>query len=480
MKKLFLLIFFLLPLPVLGIFFTPQAHAAALFSLSDIIGTSRPSPSSPLSANGASGVTQVSIFDNGSRFLASDSAQIFRTSTGAYADASVNVASQSAALTTVYFGEATGALGQNGTDVLMVPITAMHKLQFTVPGGIPASGKVIITFPGSGSNTASPSATQFAFNGLNATGGLPSTIVTNNITCNTNSSVAAPTITCETTSAVSANTQITFLIGCSAQSGGNCSTAAPRMINPTKSAAAGTADTWLVAVETKDSANVTIDSGKTRIGTVDAVRVQATIDPTLTVTIAGLTSSDNNNTVGAGTCGSETSVNTGINATATTVSLGVLANGILSRSAQSITVSTNAANGYVITSTSSGSLRNFATGFAIADANGGVLTANDTPAPAVMASGTPAFGISPCGTRVSTSSPNWGASGNTATLTGTQARFSNPYNTGVNSYYATLASYTGGAVSSEVTVVRYGATIAGTTPAGEYITYFTYVVTPTF
>lgn len=444
----------------------PRTHAATLSNIKDTITTSRPSAASPLSADAASGVGQVSIFNNGSRFLASDSAKIIRNS-GTFIDSAITVASQSAALTSVYFADTLGAAAQNGTDVLMVPVTAKHTITFNTVTTIPASGKIIVTFPGSANNTASPSATAFAFNNL-----VTGNVTVSGATCSgATLVVSSPTITCTVASLVAGGTAITVTVGSST----------PALINPTKSAAAGTADTWTITVKTTDASDVDLDSASVKIGTVDSVQVQATVDPSLTVTIAGLTSGNNNNTVGGGTCGSESSVNVGVNATATFVNLGALGSGVLSRSAQSITVSTNAANGYAISATSSGRFINPESGFWITDANGGDgLTANDTPAPAVMTSGTPAYGISPCGSRVSTSAPNWGASGNTATFTGTPARFSNPWNSGTNSYYATLASYSSGAVASDVTVVRYGATISGTTPAGTYRNFFTYVVTPTF
>lgn len=474
---------FILPLIILllGLFFTNKANAASLANISDTITTSRPSASAPLASNQAASAGQVTINDNGSIFLASDSA-ILWPDTGETLN-TVNVASMSAANTPsanqriVYFTN-TAANTHHAGDPITTAISAMHKIRFTTIAAIPASGKVVITFPGSGVNTASPSATTFAFNGLNATGGLPSTIVTNNITCNTNSSVSAPNITCETTGSVAANTTITFLIGCTVQSGGECTTASPRMINPTKTAAAGTADTWKISVKTQDASAtpIDLDTGSAKIGTVEAVQVQGTVEPTLTFTIAGLANSTNYNS-SASQCGSETS-NSGVDSTATFVNLGVLSNGYISKAGQTLTVSTNGSAGYAITATSSGRFINPASGFWIPGANSDTaLTANDTPVPTSIVAGTPEFGISPCGIRVPTASPNWGGTGQTVA---SGALFSNPWNTGTNSYYATIASYTGGAVTSEVTVIRYASTVSGTTPAGIYSNYFTYVATATF
>lgn len=386
----------------------------------------------------------------------------------------VSVSSNSSYSTRTLYFTSPISNSHHAGDPVTVPITAVHSVSFTSTNPVPSSGKIVLTFPGLGDSSASPSASTFAFNGLS-----PPNVVANGASCTF--TVSAPTITCTLGSSLAAGTAVSILVGCSAQSGGNCTTPVPSLINPTKTAAGGSADIWKLSIQTQDSGGVVIDNSTVAIGTVESIQVQGKVDPTLTVTIAGLTSGDNNNTIAGGTCGSESSVNVGVNATATFINFGALGTGILSRSAQSITVTTNAANGYAIAATSSGRLVNPETGYWITDANGGNgLTANDTPAPAVMVSGTAAFGISPCGQRVSSSSPNWGSNPNTASFTGTPARFSNPWNSGTNSYYATLASYSGGPISADVTIIRYGATISQTTPAGIYRNLFTYIVTPTF
>lgn len=472
MKRLFLGVAFV----VLHLFFLLPKNASAetLATASDTITTSRPSASAPLNADQAANATMVTVVDNGSIYLASDSATL-RADTGETQN-TVTIASMSAQIAGtpntryVYF-VSTAANTHHAGDPVTVAVTAMHKVQFTTVNAIPASGKIVITFPGSANNTASPSATTFAFNGLSSTNIKP-----DNVTCNT-LTISSPNITCTTTAGVAAATTVTFLIGCSANSGSSCTTAVPTLINPTKTAAAGTADTWKLQIKTQDSSSVDIDSVRIKIGTVEAVQVQATVDPTLTVVIAGLANGANFNTVSG--CASETT-NSGVAATATTVDLGALGNGVINIAGQTITVSTNSSFGYAITATSSGRFIDAATGQWIKDANGGDgLTANDTPAPAALpATGNPAFGIGPCGTRVPTSSPDW--DDESALAFGSGGKLSNPWNSGANSYYATLASYTGGPVSSDVTAIRYGATVSSTTPAGIYTTVFTYVVTPTF
>jgi hypothetical protein len=146
--------------------------------------------------------------------------------------------------------------------------------------------------------------------------------------------------------------------------------------------------------------------------------------------------------------------------------------------AQDLTVTTNGTGGYVITATSSGEFINPATGIFFPDANTGSstgLTAIDTPIPAVVSAGITSFGIHPCGADVY-AGITWGAG-----TTGGAARYSNPWNSGVNSYYATLASYAAGIPpASRKTTVEYEATAATSVPAGIYRTALTYVATPAF
>src|SRR3989344_5163716 len=232
---LFLLGFFLFFLS-----FATITEAAGLASSSATLTTSRASPSTPLAADQAANATQVTIYDNGSFFLSSDSAKIY-PDTGETINANINVASMSASgiptsgQRVVYFTGVVSNSHHNG-DVIAFPITAMHTIQFTTVTAIPGSGKIVLTYPGSGNNTASPSATTFAFNNLASTN-----IQTNGVTCSS-FTISSPTITCNVNgSGVGAATTVTILIGCSAASGVVCTTQVPTFINPAKSATAGTA-----------------------------------------------------------------------------------------------------------------------------------------------------------------------------------------------------------------------------------------------
>ncbi len=461
------------------------AHAASLASASATVSTSRPSPSSPDNDSGspagaAAGSGQLTIYNNGSRFLASDSARVIRANGTSITNVNLNVASQSGALTTVYFTNTTSTFVGNGADVLFVPITAMHAIRFTTATSIPSGGKIVITYPGLANNTASPSATTFAFNNLST-----SNVVSNPAAgCNT-VSISAPVITCTTNAIISGGTVVTVLIGCSAQSGGSCTTQVPSLINPTKSATAGTADIWRVGVQTQDGSSVVLDSSTIAIGTVESVTVRATIDPSLSFTIAGV----NNGTLLSGVatgCSQADTTNSGISSTATEVGLGSLSvvptsNDIRINNiaGQLLTVSTNASNGYSVTATSSGRLINPSTGFFI----------NSVTTPIAFPLGGHFFGMHACG--FDTNIPYWNSTGSTACNT-YRSGSTDPvckYGWPTSTSPILVAQNNTGVIGNGapcfasgcgLTVVSYAATQDVSLPPGNYQSVITYVATPSF
>ena len=473
------LVFYLIIL-LLGLFSASKTYAASLSNVSDTITTSRPSAAAPLASNQAANDGQVTVIDlagsgnNSALWIASDSA-VLLPDTG-QSLSTTTVASMSAANTPssnqriVYFTEQVSNTHHAGTTMI-TPVTATHTIRFTTISSVPSTGKIIITFPGSGSNIASPSATTFSFNNLTS-----SQIQANNATCGSYT-ISAPTITCNLSASINGAVTVTIIIGCTSQSGGTCTAFSPALINPIKTAAAaGTADTWTVGVKTQDGSAVDLDAANVKIGTIEAVQVQGTVEPYLTFTIAGVSN-------GSSICSDTTNPGTGLNSTSTFVNLGSLSGSQRNISAQTFTIDTNGASGYSLTATSSGRFINPASGSWLTDANGGNgLTGNDStqgtvPNPAPIAAGTPAFGIHPCigtgGTTTPTVPTGWGTGG------GASNEFANPWNSGTNGYYALLASTTVPSQTSK-TDIEYAATVNATTPPGIYRTVFTYVATATF
>ncbi len=453
---------------VLLLLCTPFAHAATLSAVSDKLSTSRPSASAYINAAYGSSDSVVTIVNNGSRYLASDSARIIG-SPGNVIGNQVTVASQSADLTGVYLANSTGTAAGSSTykDLLIAPITAKHTISFTTINAVAAGGKIVITFPGTGSNIASPSASTFSFNGLTS-GNISYSPSAGSSTCSS-FVISAPSITCTiATATLDAGVTVTLTLGSST----------PALINPTKSGTAGTNDAWTMTIQTTDSGGVTIDDARISIGTIETVKVSGDVDPSLTFSIAGIAASTSFSSQVSSCNGSDSTQNTP-SSSATDVSLGFLRNGSINIAGQVLTVSTNGSQGYTISATSSGQFINPSTGYWIYGLNSDTaLSGNDTPAPATFrASGLEGFGLSACGSRVTAGT--WGAT-NCTTAFSSGCKYSNPFNTGTNSYYATLASYSGGAISNEQTAVKYAGSISGATAPGTYRTMVTYVATATF
>lgn len=441
----------------------PKPALATLSLVKDTITTSRPSASTPLQSTVLVGDTQATIMDNGSRFIASDSAKLIG---GPATLEALNVASMSgsavpsAGQRIVYFSSAAaGSHMANG--VIMTPVTAKHTISFSTTG-IPSGGKVQIVFPaGDTSNQASPSATGFSFNGLVA-GNVAATGISVSACTPT---AATGTIECVLSSDF-AGGAVTVTIG----------STTPALINPTKTAVAGTADTWSILIKTLDDSSVLLDSVRARIATIDSVEVYATVDPTFSFTIAGKTTGAAVNVGNTTGCTNTELINTGISSSATDVNLGVLTPSAINISSQLLTVTTNGSGGYVLTATSGGHLLNPESGYWINDAQT-TPTNNNTPVPVALTMATTAFGIHPCGLDVTGATWGTGATGG-----GAGAKYANPSTT----YYYTLATDNTGPIDNSIaagnglTTVEYAATISAVVPAGNYRTYLTYVATPTF
>ena len=422
-------------------------------------------------------------------FLASDSA-VFAADTGETQD-TILVASMSASGDPIVNDKTvflTGTLAHTHHmgDAMYRAITSVHDISFTTSTGVPGLGKIVISFPSLGVNTtASPSATTFSFNGLTS-GNAASLIQTTGVTC-ASWTVAAPNITCNVNgSGVAGNTLVAIYLGCTGVTSGSCSTSVPTLINPTASpnqvnGSTTTADTWKLTVATQDSSGNQLDIASTKIATLQSVQVYASVDPTITFTITGISDGlvVDSAGVNAGCTGNTDTTNTGINSTATFVNLGTLvATGTINKAVQNLTVSTNSSNGYSITATSSGHLINPATGFYLQD-NEGItgLTAVDTPVPALFpATNNAFFGIHACGPHATA---QW-ATGATGFAGGGTNKYANPWNIGASSFYDTLTSAPGVPANAEVTTVEYAGTVGATTPAGIYTTTLTYIATAAF
>ena len=191
-------------------------------------------------------------------------------------------------------------------------------------------------------------------------------------------------------------------------------------------------------------------TGNAKVAVISGISVSATVDETLTFTIAGVASAVTQKT------GAITTVDT--SADATTLPLGTLSTSSNTIAGQNLTVSTNASGGYTTTLEYTAALTSGSD--TITDHSG----TNATPTSFTAAN-----------------TEGWGYTTDDASLgTGTTTRF------GANDVWAGLSAtpyevaYSATSVSSEVTKMAYQAGISGTTEAGSYTTTFFYVTTPIY
>ena len=151
-----------------------------------------------------------------------------------------------------------------------------------------------------------------------------------------------------------------------------------RLINPTRSTGAeGAANVFDFYIRHLDGASsvIDVDTARGRIAVVEAVRVTAIVDPTLTFTI------DNTGVgQGASVCGNTLGSNASAT-TATTVSYGSVSLGAFNDLAQRLSCVTNSTGGYVVTVYEQASMANISTGTTITDTNcdGACSTATAAP-----------------------------------------------------------------------------------------------------
>lgn len=109
--------------------------------------------------------------------------------------------------------------------------------------------------------------------------------------------------------------------------------------NPSVAHTEGLADTFTYQLKNYSSANIVIDQTNGKLAVQEPVRLTATVDPTITFSVAGRASGTTN-------CG----VVAGITTTALSVPFGTLALNTFVNGAQQLNVSTNADYGYAVTS----------------------------------------------------------------------------------------------------------------------------------
>lgn len=229
--------------------------------------------------------------------------------------------------------------------------------------------------------------------------------------------------------------------------------------------------TFFVRITTVDGGSATIDgpdSAAFAILTATSIAVSATVDPTLTFTVASVASSGTVN-------GATTTVTT----TANTIPFGTLTSGNPAIAAQDLTVTTNASSGYTITASHAATIAGNPPLVSSGNNTDNIDTFNDSGA----SNASPATWSAPAGSTANTDTGYFGYTTNDASLcTGTAARFTS---SGGNKWAGTTTtgqevSCNAAGASSEVTRIGYQAEINDLQPAGAYTGTVILIATPTY
>jgi hypothetical protein len=236
------------------------------------------------------------------------------------------------------------ALGAN--DYAIASQSATHTIAFTLANAVPSNGDILITIPAIDTNTITndyfpDTNSSIATNGFDLGGVGTSNVSVSSSGCNNNWTVAAVTAGTSSTDhtiridratdSCAASSTITVTVGDGTK----------KLINPAPISSGhtqGVADVYTLNVKTRDGSDNTLDQSNIKVAVIEGVLVSATVQETLSLTLAGVSSSTS-------ACGQTTDVTT----TATSVPWGTITSfGAFQEAAQTVTVSTNADAGYSV------------------------------------------------------------------------------------------------------------------------------------
>ncbi|MBL7078300.1 hypothetical protein ISS42_01415 [Candidatus Shapirobacteria bacterium] len=247
----------------------------------------------------------------------------------------------------------------------------------------------------------------------------------------------------------------------------------PEIINPAPASghtvSPATADTYSIIIDNLNASNVAVDSTTVKVAVIESVRVTASVDPTISFSIAALN-------VGSTACGNALD----ISSTATTVPFGSLSLGAFVDLAQNLTVSTNADGGYVVTTIENNQLARIdAAATEIADTPGDTATATHTVTDEWVNTATKGFGYSI--ENVDATTPAFQYSDSTAGCDGVfcAKQFAATADGGAELVPVTIFS-SGTVADGQNAYVCYRAIIGATQEAGDYWNAITYRATATF
>lgn len=355
-----------------------------------------------------------------------------------------------------FFRIAEAASITNASDTLSnsAPSTVSnHTITFTTPNGILPSAKFRVTFAGTftmGSVAESDIDILVAGTASTTQAGQTSGATTWGVDI-VGSSID---FTAPSGQTVASSTEISILIGTNSTLGG---VGVNRITNPS-------ATTTSHAIDIGVGTSTIQDSGQVRVAIIDDVTVSASVETSLTFTVAGVNASSTVNT---------SPTTTVATTTPTTLPFGTLPIGVSRTLAQDLAVSTNATNGFVVTVQQTGNLQS-STGADIDGFIDGAYTDAPTSwtSPGGLIANENTYG-------------HWGLTSNDGTTTRPSGEFGEDEWVAASTTPTIVMGHTGPAdgatEGSGATRVGYQVQITALQEAGDdYNTTLRYVATPTF
>lgn len=366
------------------------------------------------------------------------------------------------------------------TDFVVATQSGTLTVAFTTTGEIPANGDILITIPAlqTANKTCDgfPDTDTLANNGFDLKN--PALLTSSDITisssgCDNNWTTNAPT--CATgandhtirvdrhTNSCPASSTITVTVG---------STNKPINPAPRTGHTQGTADAYSIKAQTRDGSDNEIDTVDVMVAPVEAVFVSATVEETLTFTIAA---------VGSGTTACGSGASTDVTTYAFAVPFGSIAStNTFYDAEQQLTVSTNADGGYKVYVTEDDELSKDGGGVnEIADTACDSGPCTHTSAQEWVTVSTNGFGYSLQNSSGTDAKFEW--DDNTPT-TGFKAKQFPNETEGAGQYDDTNAEVmtNSNPVNGSSVYVCYRLDVGGTQAAGYYYNKIWYIATPTF
>lgn len=327
-------------------FINERSYADSLTSVSVTMSNARPSFRGALTSGNTAGSTQVIINTTPNAYPSTSSAQLVQGDVVLIGESgslgSYTVASTSS-LSTFTIESALAAGDADSGDDVIATTSASQTVRFTTANAI-ANGRFRILVPALADNGASsdgiPDGGFFDFGTTAPTVTCPSNATATYDFVDGVATASAQTIDGTDYHVFECAYSGTGATGSAFDGTTNDAILIDSLINPAPATGhtTGTADTYSIIVQHLDNSLAVQDSTTVRVGVIEAVKVTASVPPQLTFRIIGVDT-------GQSACGKSTTVAT----TPASVPFGNISIDAFTVAAQTLTVTTNAANGFTVT-----------------------------------------------------------------------------------------------------------------------------------